>query len=292
MSDGGLVVGIDWAHSVHAVHVLSEDGEFVDEREVPNTAEGLVELEAWLHKLKGGNDGRVRIGVESPTVLIAEFLSGGGFEVHSINPKQSDRFRDRYFPSGAKDDSRDAKVIARALLTDPESFRCVVTPDPTAFEFLQKVREYEDAVEGTIREAARLRELLERFVPDFLQLCSDLDRDWSIAVCDLLVKRGRKVTRPQLAKALARVRVTTVEDVLKALRSTDLGIAAEKEATLRARCAYPLERLKLARKQAAKLKGEIEQSLKEAEDSSSEATAGEIGRVAAIGRSFPGLGRS
>ena len=35
-----------------------------------------------------------------------------GFTVHSINPKQLDRFRDRISPAGAKDDRRDARVLA------------------------------------------------------------------------------------------------------------------------------------------------------------------------------------
>ena len=32
-----------------------------------------------------------------------------GFAVHALNPKQLDRFRDRF--SGAKDDRRDARVL-------------------------------------------------------------------------------------------------------------------------------------------------------------------------------------
>jgi hypothetical protein len=35
-----------------------------------------------------------------------------GFQVYAINPKQLDRFRDRYSMSGAKDDRRDAFVLA------------------------------------------------------------------------------------------------------------------------------------------------------------------------------------
>ena len=37
-----------------------------------------------------------------------------GFKVHAINPKQMDRFRDRFTLAGAKDDSRDAEVMASA----------------------------------------------------------------------------------------------------------------------------------------------------------------------------------
>jgi hypothetical protein len=38
-----------------------------------------------------------------------------GIAVFAINPKQLDRFRDRFSPAGAKDDRRDALVLASAL---------------------------------------------------------------------------------------------------------------------------------------------------------------------------------
>jgi hypothetical protein len=47
-----------------------------------------------------------------------ETLMEQGFAVFSINPKQLDRFRDRYSPAGAKDDRRDAFVLADSLRTD------------------------------------------------------------------------------------------------------------------------------------------------------------------------------
>ena len=38
-------------------------------------------------------------------------------------PKQLERFRDRFSPAGAKDDSRDGEVLASAFRTDPRCFR-------------------------------------------------------------------------------------------------------------------------------------------------------------------------
>jgi len=42
------------------------------------------------------------------TALMTVFPRSAGFVVHAINPKQLDRFRDRFSPAGAKDDRRDA----------------------------------------------------------------------------------------------------------------------------------------------------------------------------------------
>ena len=49
---------------------------------------------------------------------MVETLIERGFDVHAINPKQMDRFRDRFSLAGAKDDSRDAEVMASSLRTD------------------------------------------------------------------------------------------------------------------------------------------------------------------------------
>ncbi|MDX8450813.1 IS110 family transposase [Mesorhizobium captivum] len=53
-----------------------------------------------------------------------------GFKVHAINPKEMDRFRDRFTLAGAKDDSRDAEVMASALRTDPRC--CSRSPTPSS----------------------------------------------------------------------------------------------------------------------------------------------------------------
>ena len=67
----------------------------------------------------------VVVAIEVPHGAVVEVLLEHGFEVFSINPKQLDRFRDRYFPAGAKDDGRDAFVLADSLRTDQHCFRAV-----------------------------------------------------------------------------------------------------------------------------------------------------------------------
>src|SRR3954469_2739646 len=71
-----------------------------------------------------------------------------GFRVHSINPKQLDRFRDRFSPAGAKDDSRDAEVLGDALRTDPRCFRALQPFDPVVVELREGSRMAEDLKTG------------------------------------------------------------------------------------------------------------------------------------------------
>jgi hypothetical protein len=72
----------------------------------------------------------VGIAIEVSWGAVVETLIEAGFAVFSINPKQVDRFRDRYTVAGAKDDSRDALVLASALRTDQKSFRHVQADTP------------------------------------------------------------------------------------------------------------------------------------------------------------------
>lgn len=63
-----------------------------------------------------------------------------GFAVHSINPKQVDRFRDRHSPAGAQDGRRDARVPASALRTDPHCLRRLSAPPPELVELRELSR--------------------------------------------------------------------------------------------------------------------------------------------------------
>ena len=65
------------------------------------------------------------VAIEVPHGALVETLLSHGFQVFSINPKQLDRFRDRYTVAGAKDDRRDAFVLAASLITDLPSFRAL-----------------------------------------------------------------------------------------------------------------------------------------------------------------------
>src|SRR5262249_5531548 len=80
----------------------------------------------WLIATSGGAPSMIHVAIEVPHGPIVKTLLERGFNVYAINPKQLDRFRDRFSPAGAKDDSRDAEVQANALRTDMRAFRKVV----------------------------------------------------------------------------------------------------------------------------------------------------------------------
>ena len=88
------------------------------ERSFTHTGSGLAEMAAWLLAQAGAAADVIGVAIEVPHGPVVEALTEHGFVVHSLNPKQLDRFRDRFSPAGAKDDRRDARVLADALRTD------------------------------------------------------------------------------------------------------------------------------------------------------------------------------
>jgi transposase len=123
--------GIDWASESHHALLTDGAGRKIGERVFKHGGEGLAEMAAWLMATSGaGEAAQIRIAIEVPHGPVVETLIERGFMVHAINPKQMDRFRDRFTLAGAKDDSRDAEVMASALRTDPRCFRLLCSRRP------------------------------------------------------------------------------------------------------------------------------------------------------------------
>jgi Transposase len=123
-------VGIDWGAQTHQVCVLDHDRQLVGARRVEPEGGALAECAAWLTNLAAGEVHRVAVAIEVPRGAVVEMLVERGFHVFAINPKQLDRFRDRHTVAGAKDDRRDAFVLADSLCTDRPSFRQVQVEAP------------------------------------------------------------------------------------------------------------------------------------------------------------------
>jgi transposase len=125
-------VGIDWASEVHQVCLVDDRGVVRGERAVRHGGEELAALAAWL--IEGAAPERIAVGIELPHGPVVESLMERGFAVHVINPKQLDRFRDRFSVSGAKDDRRDARVLGDSLRTDTRCFRRLKPDEPRLIE--------------------------------------------------------------------------------------------------------------------------------------------------------------
>ena len=121
-----------------------------------------------------------------------------GLRVYAINPKQVDRFRDRFTVAGAKDDARDAHVIADSLRTDPHAFRPVRLDHPLVIQIREWSRVDDDLREEVSRLTNQLREVVYRAMPGALTVCPAADEPWFWA---LLAAAPTPTTQRRLSEA-------------------------------------------------------------------------------------------
>src|SRR5208337_2786602 len=202
------LVGIDWATEKHRVCLLDMSGRVRGERDVNHEGAGLSEVCSWLLERTRALSGQIAVAIETPHGPIVEIFLERGFQVYAINPKQLDRFRDRFTVAGAKDDSRDAHVLGDALRTDRHAFRRLAAEDPVVIELRAWSRMTDDLRQERNRLANRVRQQLRRYYPQAMQVTDDVAADWFL---DLWQEA------PTPAKA-ARIKHTTIDRILKANR--------------------------------------------------------------------------
>lgn len=171
-------IGIDWAPQRHEVCIVDRAGQVVARQQVAHTAAGLQAFVEALVARAAGDPTTVAIAIEVPRGALVELFVERGFAVDAINPKQLDRFRDRFTAAGAKDDRFDAHVLADSLRTDAPAFRRVQLDDPLIIHIREWSRVDED-LQGELSQLTnRLRDLIYRIAPALLRLCPAADDVW------------------------------------------------------------------------------------------------------------------
>jgi transposase len=221
-------IGIDWATEAHRICLLDQDGRLCGKTSIPHSGGGLAELGDWL-AARGVVSALAAVGIETPRGAVVETLVERGFAVFAINPKQLDRFRDRYTTGGAKDDDRDAWCIASALHTDRAAFRPVSIDLPEIIALRELYRTHLELGVDSQRQTSRLREQLRRYYPQMLTLCPAGDQPflWDMVELAPLPEVAHQITADQVAVVLQRRRIRrlTPEQVLAKLRATPLTLA-------------------------------------------------------------------
>jgi transposase len=240
MTEERWYAGVDWASESHLVFLTDGTGRKIGEKYFKHGGDGLAEMAAWLMAASGAAcPGQIHAASEVPHGPVVETLLERGFKVHAINPKQMDRFRDRFTVAGAKDDSRDGEAMASALRTDPHCFRLLAPLDPTIIELREWSRMAEDLGTERNRLTNRLRQQLWRYFPAMLELEGDLDGGWFLELWEAMPTpaRAARVRETTIGKILKRNRVRRFDaaHVLSVLRKPPMQVAA---GTVEAACAH------------------------------------------------------
>ncbi|HKW90458.1 MAG TPA: IS110 family transposase [Methylomirabilota bacterium] len=248
-ADYALYVGIDWATQAHRVVVLDAARRPLHERVVRQDGAALEAFATWLVNLVAGRSEGIAVALEVPRGALVDVLLARGCQVFAINPKQLDRFRDRFTVAGAKDDRRDAHVLAAALATDQPAFRSLAPEDARIIELRELSRFEEDLGQELRRLSNRLREQLSRFYPQILQLSPAADEPWIWALLQRVPApaAARAVPRAAIQRVLTqhRIRRMTADDVRAVLRAHALPVAAGTAAAAQTQVGMLVARLQL-----------------------------------------------
>jgi transposase len=181
----------------------------VERRQVPHTPAGLQTLIDGLLARADGDPEQVAIGIEVPRGALVDLCVERRFPVYALNPKQVNRFRDRFTVAGAKDDPRDAQVIADALRTDAHAFRRVQVDHPVIIQLREWSRVDEELGASVTRLTNQLRDLVYRIAPALLTLCPAANEPWLWALlreAPTPADQGR-LSRPRRARLLRTHRI-------------------------------------------------------------------------------------
>src|SRR5215208_6103118 len=215
-------VGVDWASAQHRVCLLDAEGKCVAERDVTHGGAELSELCTWLVEKTAARPAEIAAAIETPRGPVVEALLERGFKVFAVNPRQLDRFRDRFSVAGAKDDSRDAQVLACSLRTDQHAFRCLSVDDPLVIELREWSRIYDELKQEQNRLTNRMRGQLWRYYPQAGELSDDLAAEWFLDVWQQVPTpaRAARVSEKTIARILKNYRIRRLDaaEILRILR--------------------------------------------------------------------------
>ncbi len=118
----GVCVGLDWADQEHAYALRMSGSSEIERGNVKQTPESL---QSWLNELRERSGGGwVAIAVEqSRGALVYALMDYDFVLIYPINPKSLSKYREAFYPSGSKDDPRDADLALDYLLKHRERIR-------------------------------------------------------------------------------------------------------------------------------------------------------------------------
>ena len=198
-------------------------------------------------------------------------------------------------PAGAKDDRRDALVLASSLHTDRHCFRRVEALDPVVVELREWSRMAEELKQERVRLTNRVRQQLWRYYPQMVDLTDDVGADW---ILELWSKAptpadATRLTETKIAKVLAahRIRRIAAHDALAILRRPELTVAAGTTDAARAHISALAERRNLVNRQIKTIMQRLDGLVEHLAGPETEPGQDAEQRDAAILRSLPAVKR-
>jgi transposase len=298
-------VGFDWGSEKHRIALFDRTGNLIGRRDVAHSAAAYAELGDWLLRTTQASPAEIAVAIETTHGPVVDALIDRGFRVYAINPKQLDRFRDRYSVAGAKDDTRDADTLGRSLRTDPEAFRALSPDNPLIVQLREASRTAAELTRDLGRLTNQLRDLLWRYYPQMLALDDNLAAPWLLELWQHAPTpaKGARLHKETIARILKthRIRRLDADQVRTVLREPPLPSAPGVTEAATGHIRLLLPRIRLLNSQIKAVHTEIDALCQQLAGPQTIDPGGEPGesvpgqsieqRDVAILHSVPGVGR-
>jgi transposase len=255
-----IFVGCDWSRFRHDVVILDQEGAVRCEFSVLHAAGTLAALAEQIAALES-DPTQVRVGIELHDGALLAWLLDQGYTVYGLNPKSAERARDRYRPSGGKDDRSDAFILADVVRTDRGHLRPIGPASETTQALHGWVRFRARQVHERTATAQRLRALLAEWCPALSALCNDLNRQWQRDLLQTFPLHAElSAAHGNCLRVFARkhrLRSATYERLLAARSQEPLLIPAGRLPALRAEILSLVERLDQLVRSVAEIEAEL-----------------------------------
>lgn len=175
-------VGIDWAEEEHA---WCWQGAGEQQRESGTFASQAGAVELWMGELvRRFGSGAIAVAVEQTrAALLWQLSKYQQLHLYVVAPQTSAQFRKTFYPSGAKDDPRDADLLLDLVLMHRRRLRCWA-PDTEQTRLVQNlVEERRNLVDEKTALVNSLTSRLKLYFPQMLEWFEAIDTSLT---CDLL----------------------------------------------------------------------------------------------------------
>ena len=173
------IIGIDWSEKKHCVHAYNEAGARLLRLEVAAKIAGFQRLARQLEKVNP-EPANCLVAIETEHNLLVDYLHSQGYKLYILAPTVVSSNRGRQGSSGAKDDDRDAQLLAEILRTDLGRLVPWQPDGPLVRQMRTLLSWVDDLTKGLGQERNRLRADLLRFYPQALEAFGQLKTQFSL----------------------------------------------------------------------------------------------------------------
>jgi transposase len=177
-------IGVDWADQQHVIRLRVAGSAQIEARVLDQKPESL---RAWIQELRQRFQARpVAIALEqSRGSLLYALMNVDFLRLYPVNPQNLAKYRQAFYPSGAKDDPQDAALLLEMLEKHRDRLR-VWVPDEASTRCLRLLAEHRrKLVNRRTALTNQLTSLLKESFPQALDWAGPLD---SPRACEFLQK--------------------------------------------------------------------------------------------------------